>query len=780
MRKDAPTITDFSPAPIASFVTRAIRRLSMRCCLIRYLVPLVAVVTVFTGCRDHMPHSATWPATGDEIKTHPKPPEGGYYTNWDPYADTITLEPADDVNPVKTQHVLIATVRDKDGKPLPNRRIEWIISDGSVGDIVEVDESGFRASRGMKLTNRFAISHTNNYSHTITRGDDDPNNDFHLEPGQTWCVITSPLEGDTHVTAYCPAIFDWNKHKVFAVKHWFDVQWEWPPPATNPVGSPHELITRVMKRSDRTPLANWVVNYKLLDGPAGVLNPGDSSSVSVRTDGAGVARAVLNQAQPAAGMNHIQIDLVRPDDERCCKPGGHIATGVTTKQWLAPSIEIDKSAPATAVLGETFPYTIVVTNPSQVDAKGLIVTDPLPAGIEYSQSNPSAEIKDGVLTWRFDKLSARRKRSIRAARTGRFSNCAEVVADGGLNARDCADTEVSAPRLALDLQCVGAAVLCDPLTYTVRVANCGDAAARNVMVTTQLPAGLMTEAGHAKLTFNAGTLAPHESKKATFNLKAGSAGEFNVVAQAAGEGGLTARAECGTRITQPVLVVTKTGPEKRYLGRPATFEISVSNTGDAPARGTILTDTIPPGMRFESATDGVTPSAGSLTWNLGSLAPGATRNVSVTLTAATSGTMHNTATATAYCAESAASTVMNVEGIPAVLLEVVDLDDPVEVGQNVTYEIRVTNQGSADGTGVTLTCTLPPEQEYVGATGPGRVAATGQTITFDPVPTLSPGGVLTYRVTVKALRAGDVRFRATMKTDQTTSVVEETESTHLY
>src|SRR5690606_9048951 len=120
----------------------------------------------------------------------------------------------------------------------------------SVGDIVEVDESGFRASRGYKVDNHFAVSHTNNFAHVLDRGNNDASDDIHLTPGQTWCVVTSPVEGDTHVVAYAPGIYAWDKHKVFAVKHWYDVKWEWPPAATNPTGTTHQFVTKVMKYSD--------------------------------------------------------------------------------------------------------------------------------------------------------------------------------------------------------------------------------------------------------------------------------------------------------------------------------------------------------------------------------------------------------------------------------------------------------------------------------------------------------------------------------------------------
>ena len=56
----------------------------------------------------------------------------------------------------------------------------------------------------------------------------------------------------------------------------------------------------------------------------------------------------------------------------------------------------------------------------------------------------------------------------------------------------------------------------------------------------------------------------------------------------------------------------------------------------------------------------------------------------------------------------------------------------------------------------------------------------GNTVTFQPLPSLAPKAKATWRVTVKALKAGDVRFTAVMNTDQLTRPVQETEATHLY
>ena len=47
------------------------------------------------------------------------------YANYDPFAVRLVVEPPDRTNPVRMQHVIIATIYDKDGTPRRGRRIEW-------------------------------------------------------------------------------------------------------------------------------------------------------------------------------------------------------------------------------------------------------------------------------------------------------------------------------------------------------------------------------------------------------------------------------------------------------------------------------------------------------------------------------------------------------------------------------------------------------------------------------------------------------------------------------
>src|SRR5581483_6187598 len=150
--------------------------------------------------------------------------------------------------------------------------------------------------------------------HTITRGNDNPNDDFTIRPGQTWCVVSSAVEGDTHVTVYCPEIYNWDKHKVFVTKHWVDAEWIFPKPAINRAGTEHVFTTSIFRHTDKQPLTGYRVRYRILDGPPAKFLQGGGQEAIVVSDLNGHANVTLTQVAPVMGINHIGIDIIRPPD----------------------------------------------------------------------------------------------------------------------------------------------------------------------------------------------------------------------------------------------------------------------------------------------------------------------------------------------------------------------------------------------------------------------------------------------------------------------------------
>lgn len=447
------------------------------------------------------------------------------------------------------------------------------------------------------------------------------------------------------------------------------------------------------------------------------------------------------------------------------------------------TVLVEKIAPEQVNVGQTFEYHIKVTNLTKAELIDVTVWDTVLENLKISKSTPEATgTKDGWVTWEVGKLDPGEGKLIKveavATEVGVLSPCAEVTYR---MPQVCMAIDVVQPALTLTKMAPAEQLLCDAIPMKLVVKNTGTGYACNVKVKDTLPEGLKTTDGKDVLVFDAGALGPGQSREFTFEARAAKTGTYVNKATAEADGGLGVESEpVTTMVRVPVLKVDKTGPGKRYVGRPVSYTITVTNTGDATAARTVLTDHLPSNATFVSASDDGKMAGGKVTWNLGTLAPGLSKEVTLTLRATAPGVIRNAAMAKAYCAEASDDATTVVAGIPAILLEVIDLDDPVEVGSGTTYEIIVTNQGSAMGTNIVVICTLPAEETYVKSSGPTAATVKDRVVTFASLASLAPKARATYRVDVKGIKAGDVRFTVSLKSDQMDTTADETEATRIY
>ncbi len=449
------------------------------------------------------------------------------------------------------------------------------------------------------------------------------------------------------------------------------------------------------------------------------------------------------------------------------------------------AIHVDVALPPDVEVGLPFDYVIKVSNFTNEVVKDVVVIDALPKNLKVKSSMPKiTELTAFTAKWSLGDLGPKEERVIQV--TG------VPIDEGILNF--CTDVKYILPPVCLATKAVRSdlkitktmppeVLVCDTIPLTLVVTNPGTGIAHNVVVKEPLPPGLRTMDGKNSAIFKVGALQAGESRTIALEVKADRTGTFGNFATATGSNGLSAESNTTTTIVrQPVLNITKTGPERVFLGLNIIYNIEVSNVGDAPAESTILDDSIPANTDFVSASAGGSYANGRVEWILGTLQPRESRKVRLTLRSNNIGRGKDTATAKAYCAEAvAASATTRVLGIPAVLLEAVDLEDPINVGSVVTYVITVTNQGSATGTNIKIESTLEEgTMEYVSSSGPTVGFAVGNTITFNPLPSLAPKDKASWNLRVRAINPGDVRFKIKMNSDQIERDVIETEATNFY
>ncbi|HOX56218.1 MAG TPA: hypothetical protein P5205_04360 [Candidatus Paceibacterota bacterium] len=442
---------------------------------------------------------------------------------------------------------------------------------------------------------------------------------------------------------------------------------------------------------------------------------------------------------------------------------------------------IEKTVPAEVLAGQKFDYAYKVSNLTDYPIQMVILNDRVSPNFSMAEADPKpTEVRDGVATWQLGNMGPKETKTVRlkgsSAEEGSVTTCGWATYRPLL----CEDIKVVKANMQLVKKAPAEVVICDPIPMTLTVKNSGSSALTGVKVNDPLPAGLTSD-GKTSLAFDAGNLAPGESKEFKFNAVAAKTGEYVNKATAASTQGVTAEATSRTVVREPVLTVACTAPEQRYMGRPFDVSFTVANKGDTAAAGTLLEVPVPAGLTVKSASDGGQATASKITWNLASLAPNASQKVSAVFVAANAGSFQFSSSAKGTCAKLVSSTCQTrVVGVPAILLEKADDPDPLGVGtgETTTYTVKITNQGSADDNNVKMVVTIAPELAPVSATGNGAIS--GQTVTFPAVPRLAPKEAVTYKIVARGVKAGDGRTRFELNSDMLQSPVIAEESTHVY
>ena len=466
------------------------------------------------------------------------------------------------------------------------------------------------------------------------------------------------------------------------------------------------------------------------------------------------------------------------------KSGNCATVYYPTGRRTSSVLELVKCGPESIRVDSSFEYELCVRNISDRALNRVEVRDQIADGYELQSASPAPDVSGDRLVWRLGTLDPGAQRTItvkgHARREGTLRNCAVVTYQPP---RVCLPTNVVNPRLALAIEAPESALACEEIPVTYRVTNTGSGTARDISLRHQLPEGLRTKRGEkSALTATLQSLQANETREYSTVLEASKAQAFIHRATVEADGGRKATARATTDVRRPRLAVTKHGPESRWFGHMVTYQIAVKNNGDGEARKLVVEDDLPDNAEVVGVSDGGTIRDDRVTWRLGTLGAGETTKVWVELRPRGKGEITNHVEARAFCAEPVASRASTeVKGVSAILLEVVDEDDPVEVGSTTTYRVEATNQGSATERNIRIECRLEEEMGFVEASGATAARVEGKVITFEDLPALEPGETATWSIRVKARGEASVRFDARMTSDFITDrPVRETEATTFY
>ncbi len=436
-----------------------------------------------------------------------------------------------------------------------------------------------------------------------------------------------------------------------------------------------------------------------------------------------------------------------------------------------------------ANVGETVTFTVTVTNDGADRATGLSILDQLPSGYNLISANPSAgSYVSATGIWTIGQLTngstATLTMSASVLSSGGYTNSASVNTLDQIDpnaANDSASALVTPPRADLAITKtvdntnpnVG-----DVITFTVTVTNNGPSTstATGIEVTDLVPSGytLVTPtASQGAYDSNTGiwalgSLANAATATLTMTASVNESGDFTNTARISAsdvfdpnEGDNTASASILAQASD--LEVTKSVSNAMpNVGENVTFTINLSNLGPDPATGVQVTDQIPGGYNFVSATTNFGSYADNTgLWTLGSIANAQTATLTIVATVTETVNYDNTATITAVDqddpedANNEATVEVTAQFADLSVSKTVDNTSPVP-GEDVIFTITAANQGPNTATNIEITDQLP--SGYVLVSSNASIGTYSSTTGIWSIGSIGSSGsaVLTIRATVQA------------------------------
>lgn len=751
------------------------------------------------------PYASTLPGAVYNTQPQPVASAGDYRNTPGQLAEgddvSVSLTPPDTVAQVGSEVILVAGVGGADGFLKAHRRLEWTISPGGVGQFTDIGKAEWGGrllgddNPHQIVSATYAVGSTQHNNERLTRGTPDPADDVYITTGQGWVSLTSPVEGDSIVTVVAPTVYGWECRHKSATIHWLDVNWRFPSPAINSVGSKQSLSTTITKHTTQSPNAGWLVRYTIASGPPAGFSPDGATSIEVPANAAGQANAEIFQKTPTAGTNQINIEVIRPGT----LPGADgkkiiIGRGSTMATWTSAVIPgktaADSSSAGGTVLNGAAPGG---TSPGGTVLGGATGAGPETGGKPVAATTIDLKVSEPPPT----PIGGKARFNITITNYGSQPTGKLRLYDAfepGLQFRsptqqNHVDLEVGVlrPMLQNTYPLEFTVMQAGMLSHTVKVLdeNGKTLASRKAFVKGEGPGGTGNEPG--------GPSGSRPAEKYGQPAGGGTAGT-----QPGGQGTLPGGQGLplggqgtlpGGQGVPPVgpseLSIKVTGPAAKLTVRElASFSIEITNTGTRKLTNLRVEAYLSPSLERAKAKaskgfwhdNGVLkfiqrelPPKEKLILDIQSecLQPDTQAAAFVQIISAEGAQ----AQGEARCEIVAAATLPENK-LPAeskLQLTASCPTNPARVGKQFNCLVTVANSGTEEERNVVLEVVVPDGLTIVpfGTTGPTKEAIEKQTVRFGPIPSLPPGQrTKPYRILVQTKKPGSYTFTAGVKSDK--------------
>ncbi|WP_372371263.1 hypothetical protein [Candidatus Uabimicrobium sp. HlEnr_7] len=445
------------------------------------------------------------------------------------------------------------------------------------------------------------------------------------------------------------------------------------------------------------------------------------------------------------------------------------------------SMEISQSVPDKVSIGEEYVNNIELRAQTNVRRVQAVVF--LSPNMEYVKSVPPAEQTGDTLTWNYDQMSAGEKQGVklwlRAASEGELTTCATVSSIPVC----CATTFAGKATLVVEKTGPATATVGQKVTYTIIVKNTGSAAARDVKLIDRVPEELAYSKtqDRKEIRHSLGNLQPGASKTFTLSLFAVARGTACNVVEITSSNAETVSDQACTEIRQLGAELVLQCRNVSYIGKNSKNSLIIRNTGDAPLTNAVVVVNMSDKLKVTKTSIPGEGYGSRLTWKFDEIKPGETKTIDIIVISKHKGKHCVEASMkTAEGLQKSANCCTQWQGFAAILIEMIDTEDPLIVNEETTYIIKITNQGTADDHDVKIHVQFPQEISPISASGATRGTVEGKRVDFQAYAVFRPKQIIEFRVRAKGVSTGDARVRVFLTSELLKKPVPEEESTHVY
>ncbi|MBB4108686.1 beta strand repeat-containing protein, partial [Pedobacter zeae] len=497
---------------------------------------------------------------------------------------------------------------------------------------------------------------------------------------------------------------------------------------------------------------------------AGATGSGNNISLTGNVPAGASNKIIINVTgtiKPDFEGNITNTATATPQESGSTPVNAQAITSVSRK----PVFTITKSGPSTAIAGNNIVYLITIKNTGPSNSLNTVITDAIPSSITNTTwtsavTAGTATISAGAtgtgnnlsLTGSFQANSTVQitvSGKIASNASGSITNTATVTpAESGVppTTSSPVNTSVTTQSGLTVLKSAPSTLISGAnISYTIEIGNNGPSDAINATLNDAISAQVLnptwTSTVQGAAVINAGATGSGNNLQTGVTIPAGAAnkviitvtGKVNpafggtlsntATVTATETGSPSPSSTTNTTVNRtPTVAITKNGPTALTAGENITYTLDVFNTSTADAQNLSIADAVSNQVTNVTWTATATGNAQVLTGAsgtgntvaiTGNLPAGSANHITVTITgkvsAALNGSLANTATATPSESGTtpATSTITtNVSKIPVLAIQKTG-PSSINAGEQISYTITVTNQGTANANASVITDAIP-------------------------------------------------------------------------